>query len=108
MTTEILKADEMVGTYRVVRKVGEGGMGEVYEAWDATLNRRVAIKIISKNVFDDVEMLERFHSEGRVLARLQHPNVVGLYALGEHKGLNYMVMEYIDGMTVDEFLIHHP
>jgi len=108
MASDSLKTDEMIGTYRIVRKAGEGGMGEVYEAWDANLNRRVAIKIVSAAASQDADLLERFRGEARVLARLNHPNVVALYAQGAHKGRSYMVMEYADGMTVDEFLIHHP
>lgn len=108
MANKELEADELVGTYRVVRKVGEGGMGEVYEAWDGNLNRSVAIKIMNSAASTDGEMIERFRSEGRVLARLRHPNVVALYAQGEHNGCPYMAMEFVEGMTVDEFLIHHP
>lgn len=102
-----IKDGENIGAYRIVRKVGEGGMGEVYQAWDESLNRAVAIKIMNEKSTQEPEAIERFRAEGRVLARLRHPNIVGLYAQGEHQGCPYMAMEFIEGMTVDEFLQHH-
>jgi serine/threonine protein kinase len=108
MASKELEPGQMIGTYRVVRKVGEGGMGEVYEAWDENLSRAVAIKIMNEASSKDAELNARFMSEGKVLARLRHPNIVALYAQGEHEGCPYMVMEFVEGKTVDEFLDYHP
>jgi len=98
----------MVDRYRIVRLIGKGGMGEVYEAWDVDLQRRVAIKILAQSAQQDLEVVERFKGEGRALARLNHPHVVSIYAIGEHEGRAYMAMEFIDGLPLNRFLFRHP
>lgn len=102
-----LQPGQMLGSYRIVRKIGHGGMGEVYEAWESELHRRIAIKILRVESLSDPEMTERFRGEGRALARLKHENVVTLYTLGEFNGRIYMAMEYIDGVPLDHFLMSH-
>jgi serine/threonine protein kinase len=99
---------EYFGPYRIVRKIGQGGMGEVYEAWEDDLHRRIALKILSLSVLDKPEVTERFTIEGRALARLKHPNVVGLYALTKQDDQVMMVMEYIDGWPVNRFIEMYP
>jgi hypothetical protein len=108
MSSSQLAPGEMVGGYRIVRKLGGGGMGEVYEAWEDALQRRVALKILAPNSLSDIEALERFRGEGRALARLRHPNVVTLYTVGEHKGRSYLALEFIDGWPLNEFLADRP
>jgi serine/threonine protein kinase len=103
-----LQPGQMVGPYRIVRKVGSGGMGEVYEASEEELRRPVAIKILSPDALSDKDMVNRFKNEGRALARIKHRNVVGLYTLGEYDGRAYMAMEFVDGMSVDEYFEKHP
>lgn len=108
MENKELTSGEKIGPYRILRKAGEGGMGEVYQGWDDDLDRPVAIKIMSEKAARDPELKDRFRGEGRVLARLRHSHIVALYAQGDHQGLPYMVMEWIEGKTLDEFLVHHP
>lgn len=94
----------MIGPYRIVRKIGHGGMGEVYEAYEENLQRRIAIKILSREATSRPDIVSRFKIEGRVLAKLEHTNIVRIHALGEYKDQVYMAMEYVDGWTLDEYL----
>ncbi len=89
-----------LGAYTIVRLIGEGGMGEVYEAHDDILHRQVALKIISPQFSGAEEIIKRFMAEGKALARLNHHNVVGVYALGEENGIHYIAMEYVDGRSL--------
>jgi serine/threonine-protein kinase len=84
-----------IGNYRLIRKLGEGGMGEVYLAIEEPVNRKVAIKLMLAGL--DAEYLRRFHDERKTLARLNHRNIVTMYASGEVNGRPYFVMEYLDG-----------
>lgn len=99
-----LKQGYLLGPYRIVRLIGEGGMGEVYEARDEVLNRQVALKVISPKLAFNDEIVRRFMSEGQALARLNHQNVVGVYSLGEERGTHYISMEYVDGYSLHDFL----
>jgi hypothetical protein len=92
---------QMVGKYRIVSRLGRGGMGTVYKAVDETLNREVAIKCLNHGVGDD-EVLKRFRAEAIALARLNHPNIATLFELTEHDGELLMVMEFVRGETFDE------
>jgi serine/threonine protein kinase len=103
-----LKPNEMIGPYRVVRLLGVGGMGEVYEAFEDSLSRRVALKVISPKALQDTASAQRFRSEGRALARLVHPNVVSVYTLIEQGGREVLAMEYVEGKTLDQFLNETP
>lgn len=91
-------------TYRVERSLGVGGMGVVALARDERLDRRVAIKFIKPELFAFPEMRTFFHNEARAMARVSHPNVLQVYAFGEHEGTPYFVMEYVEGKTVDQWL----
>lgn len=104
----ILKPGDTLGDYRMVRKIGQGGMGEVWEAWDDKLGRQVALKVLAPDAIDKPEMLDRFRGEGRALARLKHQNVVTLYAIGEQQGTAYMALEFVDGLPLDHYLMSHP
>lgn len=102
-----LKVGDQVGTYRIVRKIGAGGMGEIYEAWEEDLNRRVAIKIIAQRALENESVVERFRAEGRALAKLSNPHIVGVYLLGNIENRPYIVMEYIEGLPLQDFLLMH-
>jgi len=91
-------------TYRVEKSLGVGGMGVVAVARDERLDRRVAIKFIKPELFAFPEMRTFFHDEARAMARVSHPNVLQVYAFGEHEGTPYFVMEFVDGKTVDQWL----
>lgn len=104
----LLQTGETVGNYKIVRRLGRGGMGEVYLAWEEELQRNVAIKILLPDALSDKEMIERFKGEGRALARLNHPNVIGLYQFGEKGSSPYIVMEYVEGVSLDKMIRLHP
>src|SRR5205823_5506805 len=91
---------QMVGKYRVVSRLGRGGMGTVYKAVDETLEREVAIKCLNSDLADP-DLLKRFRAEAITLARLNHPNIATLFELTEHDGEMLMVMEFVRGETFD-------
>ncbi|MGE4130063.1 MAG: serine/threonine protein kinase [Bdellovibrionales bacterium] len=98
-----------IGPYDIVRKITEGGMGEVFEAIDPKLSRRVAVKILTIKGAHEEEIKAKFLGEGQALGILNHPNVVRAYQLGEHEGRPFLAMEYIEGMTIDRYVhLHHP
>src|SRR5262249_22106162 len=92
---------ERLGEYRIVREIGRGGMGVVYEAVHATLGRHVALKVLSRNDLADPVYLERFHRESRVAARLHHTNIVPVFEVGQHEGIHYYAMQFIPGHGLD-------
>ncbi len=94
----------LAGQYRIERTLGQGGMGTVFLARDETLDRPVAIKVISPEVGTSAEIRQRFIQEARTVARLRHPNIVAVYAAGEAEGLLYFVMEYVPGESLRERL----
>lgn len=95
---------EQLGHYRVLKKLGEGGMGEVFCAEDLKLGRNVALKILPSAFAEDAKRLGRFLREARVASTLNHPNVTQIYEVGEENGLHYIVMEYVEGVTLQEKL----
>jgi eukaryotic-like serine/threonine-protein kinase len=93
-----------LGHYRILEKIGEGGMGEVYRAHDQHLDCDVAIKVLSPGSVSDESARKRFHKEARALSRLSHPNVATVHDFDTQQGLDYLVMEYIPGTTLTEKL----
>ncbi len=91
-----------IGRYRVVAKVGHGGMGDVYKAYQESLERTVAIKILPAALGRDETFRARFEREARSVAQLQHPNILNIYDYGEQDGLTYLVMEYARGGTLKD------
>jgi beta-lactam-binding protein with PASTA domain len=93
------------GRYRIVRKLGTGGMAAVYLAEDQELGRQVAIKILDERHASDEQFVERFRREAKNAAALSHPNIVSIYDRGEAEGTYYIAMEYLDGRTLKELLV---
>ena len=92
-----------MGEYRILREVGRGGMGVVYEAEQVPLGRRVALKVLAA-ARPGHGQLERFKREARAAARLHHTNIVPVFGVGEHDGMPYYVMQFIQGLGLDEVL----
>ncbi|NLT05288.1 MAG: serine/threonine protein kinase [Solirubrobacterales bacterium] len=92
------------GRYRIERRIGSGGMADVYLAEDTHLGRQVALKVLHRRFAQDAEFVERFRREASAAAGLQHPHVVGVYDRGEHEGTYYIAMEYLRGRTLKEVL----
>ena len=90
--------------YEVLSKIGAGGMADVYKGKDVMLNRYVAIKVLKKEYKEDENFVRKFRSEAQAAAGLMHPNIVNVYDVGEDRGLNYMVMELVEGITLKEYI----
>jgi eukaryotic-like serine/threonine-protein kinase len=95
------------GRYRIQRKLGAGGMADVYLAEDQELGRRVAIKILNGRHANDAQFIERFRREAKNAAALNHPNIVSIYDRGEAEDTYYIAMEYLDGRTLKELIVGH-
>jgi eukaryotic-like serine/threonine-protein kinase len=89
-----------LGPYQVVERIGRGGMGEVYRAHDTRLDRSVAIKVLPAHVAANADLKHRFEREARTLAALSHPHICPVFDVGKHGGVDYLVMEYIEGETL--------
>jgi serine/threonine-protein kinase len=89
-----------LGHYRIVEKIGEGGMGEVYRAHDERLDRDVAIKVLHQDVARDIDRLARFEREAKAVARLDHPNILAIHDFGTDQGVTYAVTELLDGQNL--------
>ena len=100
---EILKLDR-IGDYRIIRELGRGGMGIVFEAEHDSLGRRVAIKVMPNRTFDDEKYLERFRREAQAAANLHHTNIVSVFGIGQTGEHHFYVMEYVDGESLSSIL----
>ena len=100
---------DKIGKYDVIDTIGRGGMGVVYQAKDPDLDRLVAIKMMTVDVHENPDFLERFRREARSTASLRHPNIVTVHELGEFQGRPYLVMDYLEGHSLESLLrAHHP
>src|SRR5205809_5762485 len=95
---------ERLGDFRIVREIGHGGMGVVYEAEQVSLGRHVALKVLPKQLLIDARTKRRFEREAKAAAKLHHTNIVPVFGVGEHDGLPYYVMQFIPGLGLDEVL----
>jgi eukaryotic-like serine/threonine-protein kinase len=89
-----------LGPYEVIARIGAGGMGEVYKARDARLDRTVAIKVLPTEIAGDPDLRSRFEREARAVAALEHPHICGIYDTGSVDGTPYLVMPLLDGQTL--------
>jgi serine/threonine protein kinase/tetratricopeptide (TPR) repeat protein len=99
---EVVPGRTTLGTYRILEKIGAGGMGTVYLAKDARLGRRVAIKLLPAQFARDEELVRRFEQEARAASALNHPNILTVHEIGEERGRLYIVTEFVEGRTLRE------
>ncbi len=98
----------VLGDYHLLEEIGSGGMGVVYRALQISLNRTVAVKVLRPLLTSRAKSLQRFRSEAEIAARLKHPNIVGIHEFGDHSGQPYLVMEYIEGISLTHRLADGP
>src|SRR5450755_454624 len=103
-----LTAGFKLGPYEILTPVGAGGMGEVYRARDTRLDRTVAIKVLPEHLSAKPQLRERFEREARAVSSLNHPHICTLYDVGQQDGIDYLVMEYLEGDTLAERLNKGP
>lgn len=106
--SETPRTNSVISHYRIIYKIGVGGMGKVYLADDLKLGRRVALKILTPNLTENPEMLQRFEREARAASALNHPNILTIYEIGEAEGQHYIATEFIDGESLRDVITRGP
>ena len=107
MSTMNIKGILLDNRYRIVDKIGVGGMADVYLGEDTLLGRQVAIKVLHANFANDDEFVTRFKREAQAAGKLNHPNIVNMYDVGFDQDLHYIIMEYVNGETLKEYITRH-
>jgi eukaryotic-like serine/threonine-protein kinase len=95
---------KMLGAYRVISQVGAGGMATIYKAYQSSMDRTVALKVLPEYYAQEPQFIERFYQEARTIAKLEHPNILPVYDFGEQGGITYLVMRFLDGGTLQELM----
>ncbi len=97
---------ETIGNYKIIGRLGKGGMGDIYKAVQKSLNRTVAVKVLSPQMGRSEEFTKRFDIEAKAISLLQHQNIVSIFEFGEESGLKYFAMQYVDGEDLGKKLLH--
>src|SRR6266849_6879293 len=95
-----LQPTTRLGPYEIISSIGAGGMGEVYRARDTRLDRIVAVKVLPEHLSSNPQLRERFEREARAISSLSHPHICALYDVGQQNGIDYLVMEHLEGETL--------
>ncbi|MFE8699028.1 Stk1 family PASTA domain-containing Ser/Thr kinase [Cytobacillus sp. FJAT-54145] len=103
----MLMGKRLSGRYKILDMIGGGGMANVYLAHDMILDRDVAVKVLRLDFANDEELIKRFHREAQAATSLAHPNIVSIYDVGEEDSIYYIVMEYVDGQTLKQYIQQH-
>ena len=106
-TSESLKSHTL-GRYQLVRQIGAGSMGDVYEGYEPDLDRRVAIKVLPFDLAQQEDFIRRFRREASAAGSLTHPNIVSVHYFGEQRGQYFFVMQYVPGQSLAERLVKQP
>src|SRR6266508_1096522 len=95
-----LQPGQMLGAYRIIGQIGKGGMATVYKAYQSSVDRYVAVKVLPSQLAESQEFATRFHQEARIIAKLEHPHILPVFDYGESDGVAYFVMRYLDAGTL--------
>ena len=97
-----LQPGQMLGPYRIIDKIGQGGMATVYKAYQPSMDRNVAIKVLPSQLAESKEFVTRFEQEARIIAKLEHAHILPVFDYGESDGRAYFVMRYLDAGSLKE------
>ncbi len=97
-----LQPGQMLGPYQIIEQIGEGGMATIYKAYQPSMDRNVAIKVLPSQLADSAEFTKRFQQEARIIAKLEHPHILPVFDYGESNGITYLVMRYLEAGTLGE------